>query len=49
MRRLVHFYTRYSMPLHALVLQEAYQHPDYEHLADEFYADDKHLSGSTGG
>lgn len=39
MRRLVHFYTRYSMPLEALALQEAHQHPDYEHLADEFYAE----------
>lgn len=38
MRRLVHFYTRYSMPLQALALQEAHQHPDYEGLADEFYA-----------
>ena len=38
MRRLVHFYTRYSLPLDALALQEAHQHPDYERLADEFYA-----------
>jgi hypothetical protein len=40
MRRLVQFYTRYSMPLHALALQEAHQHPDYEQLADEFYTDE---------
>jgi hypothetical protein len=40
MRRLVYFYTRYSMPLEALVLQEAHQHPDYEELADQFYAAD---------
>ncbi|MCP9491008.1 MAG: hypothetical protein MSC31_14215 [Solirubrobacteraceae bacterium MAG38_C4-C5] len=38
MRRLVYFYTRMSIPLQQLALQEAHQHPDYEHLADEFYA-----------
>jgi len=33
MRRLVYFYTRMSIPLGELALQEAHQHPDYEHLS----------------
>jgi hypothetical protein len=37
-RRLVHFYTRTALPLQQPALQEAHQHPDYEHLADEFYS-----------
>lgn len=38
MRRLVYFFTRMAISLEELTLQQAYQHPDYEHLADEFYA-----------
>lgn len=38
MRRLVYFYTRHSLPLEPLALQEAHQHPDYQSLGDEFYA-----------
>jgi hypothetical protein len=38
MRRLVYFYTRMSIPVQQLALQEAHQHPDYASLADEFYA-----------
>lgn len=38
MRRLVHFYTRTAIPLQHLALQEAHQHPDYEHLTDELYS-----------
>jgi hypothetical protein len=40
MRRLTYFYTRMSIALQQLVLQEAHQHPDYEHRAEEFYAGD---------
>ena len=35
MRRLVHFYTRMSIALPQLALQEAHQHPDYARLGGE--------------
>jgi hypothetical protein len=38
MRRVAFYCTRFAMDAGPLVLQEAHQHPDYEHLAEQFDA-----------
>jgi hypothetical protein len=38
MRRVAFYCTRFAMDARPLVLQEAHQHPDYEHLAEQFDA-----------
>jgi hypothetical protein len=38
MRRVAFYYTRLAMDAGPLVLQEAHQHPDYEHLAEQLDA-----------